>query len=404
MTTVKLILERSRVLNDGSYPVVFQIIHSRARRLIYTPYRIYEQKFDVVNERVLFISNEVRCKNDVCSMNRKIKEERICINGHIEELVRIGSTYVVADVISRYRIFNDSFSLLGYYDLQIVRKREIGKLGTVRAYTYTRTSVANFINFRHVRISDVDFSFISDYERFLINSKISANTICFHMRNFKSVYNQALIDGYPLPDKCPFKYVQVKLQKTVKRALDKSNILLIRELNLADRDILKLSRDLFLFSFYSRGMAMVDMVYLTHRNIHNKVIVYNRLKTNQRLEVAITDDMLDIINMYKSDSDYIFPILNSDDPKELYRQYRLSLERTNRHLKEIGNMLNFESPLTTYVARHSWATHAKKIGVSMSIISEGLGHTSEKTTQIYLKAFDRSTLDKANEKITRFFR
>ena len=136
----------------------------------------------------------------------------------------------------------------------------------------------------------------------------------------------------------------------------------------------------------------------------NGVISYNRQKTSQRIEVAVTDDLLDIIEKYQSDSDYIFPILKGTESKELYRQYRLSVERTNRHLKEIGRILKLETPLTTYVARHSWATLAKKIGISTSIISEGLGHTSEKTTQIYLKAFDRSTLDKANEKITRFIR
>ena len=397
MSTVKLILERSRVLNDGSYPVVFQIIHRRARRLIYTSYRISEQEFDATKEKVLFISNELKCKCDVDSMNNKIKKQRKCINTHIEELERRVGSYVVADITSRYRIENDSLSLMRYFDLQIIRKQGMDKLGTIRAYSYTRNSIAKFINYRHVRISDVNFAFITEYEHFLIKSKLSINTICFHMRNFKSIYNKAIIDGYPLPDKHPFKYVQTKHQKTAKRALDKNNIL-------RNREILELSRDMFLFSFYSRGMAMVDMVYLTRRDITNGVISYNRQKTSQRIEMAVTDDLLDIIEKYQSDSDYIFPILKGTGSKELYRQYRLSVERTNRHLKEIGRILKFETPLTTYVARHSWATHAKKIGISTSIISEGLGHTSEKTTQIYLKAFDRSTLDKANEKITRFIR
>lgn len=404
MATVKLILERSRILKNGTYPLVFQIIHRRAKKLIYTSYRIEEQEFDLSKTRVIFTSNEMRLKTDIALINRAIKRQRKSIDAHIQELERRGCSYVVSDIVSRYRIENDSLSLIGYFDSQIKRKQEIEKLGTARAYGYTRTSVSKFINYRHVRISDVNYAFITEYERFLIKSNISSNTIYFHMRNFKSIYNQAIIDGYSLSDKNSFKYVQIKLQKTAKRALDKNNLLRIKELNLDGRKILKLARDLFLFSFYSRGMAMVDMLHLAPDNIKNGVISYLRQKTNQRIEVAVTDELDEIIERYKNDGDYIFPILKGVSTKEIYRTYRLSLERTNRHLKEIGQMLKLETPLTTYVARHSWATQAKKIGIPTSVISEGLGHTSEKTTQIYLKNFDRSTLDKANAKITKFLR
>ena len=198
--------------------------------------------------------------------------------------------------------------------------------------------------------------------------------------------------------------MQTKQRKTIKRALDRRNIIRIKELNLDNKLGLQLARDLFLFSFYSRGMAMVDMVYLTHEKIKNRVITYHRQKTSQCIEVAIIDELDEIINRYKDDSDYVFPILRDVSQVERYRYYRLSVERTNRHLKKIGAILGLELPLTTYVARHSWATHAKKLGVSLSVISEGLGHTSENTTRIYLKAFDRSELDKANRQVAKLLR
>ena len=399
MATVKLILERSRALKDGAYSVVFQIIHRRSKKLIYTSCRIRELEFDPDKEQVIFINNDIRCRSDVDQINNKIKKQRKSINKHIQELEYRCCDYLVAEITSRYYIESDSLSLIGYFDSQIKRKEEIDKLGTVRAYGYTRSSVYKFINYRPIRISDVNLSFIGEYERFLMKNNLSANTICFHLRNFKSIYNQALLDGYPMPAKYPFTHVQTKLQKTTKRAIDKTTLIRIRELNLANTSILELSRDLFMFSFYSRGMAMVDMIYLTHGNIKNGVIVYHRQKTSQRIEVAVTKEMTEIIDRYKNEFDYIFPVIKSNDPKEKYRYYRLCLERTNRHLKRIGNILHLALPLTTYVARHSWATQAKNIGVPISIISEGLGHTSEKTTQIYLKAFDRKELDYANKQI-----
>ncbi len=404
MATVKLILERGRILKSGTYPIVFQIIHRRSKKLIYTPYRVDEREFNREKEQVVFITDDIRTKKEISAINSSIKNQRKCIATHILELDCRGCDYVVSEIVSRYRIENDTLSFLGYFDAQIQRKQEMNKDGTVRAYKYTRGSICKFMNYRHVRISDITPAFISEYERYLVKSEISANTICFHIRNFKTIYNQAIIDGYPTPDSHPFRYVQTKQRKTIKRALDRKNIVRIKELNLDNKLGLRLARDLFLFSFYSRGMAMVDMVFLTREKIKHRVMTYYRQKTSQCIEVAIIDELDEIINRYKDDSNYVFPILRDVSQVEHYRYYRLSVERTNRHLKKIGAMLELELPLTTYVARHSWATHAKMLGVSLSVISEGLGHTSENTTRIYLKAFDRSELDKANRQVAKLLR
>ena len=400
MATVKLILERSNVLKDGSYSVVFQIIHRRIRRLIYTPYKIKAEEFDSKKEQLIFISNNIKNKREVSLINRRINKQRKSINAHILELERRGSQYHVGDIASRYRIEHDSLSLLGYFDLLIDRKQDADRLGTMKSYKSTRASISKFLNYSHATISDVDYAFVRDYEQYLINSGITPNTICFYMRNFKSVYNQAIIDGYPLSDKMPFKYVQAKTQKTTKRALSKADLIRIRDMNLTNREILTFARDIFLFSFYSRGMAMIDILHLTRNNTKNGILKYHRKKTKQYIEMALTKELSQLIDKYANTTEYIFPVLNGSDSQELRKIAQASLDRTNRHLKEIGKMLELDIELTTYVARHSWATQAKHRGVATSVISEGLGHTSEKTTQIYLKAFDRSTLDDLNDEIS----
>ena len=143
------------------------------------------------------------------------------------------------------------------------------------------------------------------------------------------------------------------------------------------------------------------MFHLKKDNIKGDIITYCRRKTGQLLQVALTTESKAIINRYESDGEYIFPMLNTDNHTDVRKSYRIHLDRTNRQLKGIGRMLNLEIPLTTYVARHCWATQAKEYGFSTAVISEGLGHSSEKITQIYLKEFDRSTLDEANEQITK---
>jgi len=400
MATVKLILERSNVLKDGSYSVVFQIIHRRVRRLIYTPYKIQADEFDSKKERLFFISNEIKNKSEVSMINRRVNKQRRSINAHILELERRGANYHVGDIASRYRIEHDSLSLLGYFDLLIERKEDAKRLGIMKSYKSTRASVSKFLNYSHARISDVDFTFVREYEQYLIDSGVTPNTICFYIRNFKSVYNQAIIDGYPLPEKMPFKYIQVKTQKTTKRALGREDLIRVRDMDLSSRKILIFARDLFLFSFYSRGMAMVDILHLTHDNTQKGVLSYRRKKTDQYIEMALTKELCQLIERYESDSEYIFPVFKGTDTQELRKIAQSSLDRTNRHLKIIGNILELEIQLTTYVARHSWATQAKQRGVATSVISEGLGHTSEKTTQIYLKAFDRSALDELNDEIS----
>ena len=400
MATVKLILEKSQPLKNGTYALVFQIIHRRSKKLIYTPYKIFFDEFDTQKGQIIYLSDDIKNKDEVASANRAIKKQRKSIESHILELGKRGIEYKVGDISSRYRIANDELSLLGYFDFQISRKLEQQNMGSYKTYRSTRASIAKFLGHKHARISDIDFAFVRDYEEFLINNNVSANTICYYIRNFKSIYNQSSVDGYTLPDKHPFKYVKSKPEKTTKRALDRDSLIRIRDMEFPPkRKILELARDLFLFSFFSRGMSMIDILHLTNKNIKNGVLSYRRKKTNQYLEMIINNEMKNIIDKYKNDSDYIFPILKGDDVLELRRLSLASLDRTNRHLKEIGVMLGLSIDLTTYVARHSWATEAKNRGIPTAVISEGLGHTSEKTTRIYLKSFNNSVIDLANESV-----
>ena len=169
---------------------------------------------------------------------------------------------------------------------------------------------------------------------------------------------------------------------------------------LEDTPELEFARDLYLFSFYAQGMAFVDIVLLKKSSICNGILTYSRHKSKQLIRIAVTPQMQEIMDKYKTGGEYIFPILNKQDSSE-YKLYRLALGRINRHLRRIAAMIDIKVPLTTYTARHTWATLARDYGAPVSVISAGLGHTSEEMTRVYLKEFDVSLLDKVNSMVTK---
>ena len=400
MASVKLLLNKYRVRRDGTYPLVFQLIHRRQKKLLYTSYKLYPEEFDDRSGKVLYLSDTRYSRREIRRINRDLCLQRKSLDGHIEALELRQEEYSAADVIFRYRVEHDSLSLLRYMDMQIERKQHQHKYGMAAALRSTRSSLATFMGLRIVHLKDLNASFIRNYEDFLMSRGVCSNTICYYMRNLKAVFNQAVKDGHSITTDNPFRFIHVKQSKTVKRALEREKLRRLSDIDFSKYPHLDMARDIFLFGFYCRGMSFVDILHLRKSDINNGVISYRRHKTNQWLQIAVTPQLERLIRKYDNPSQYIFPILEDVPAKEQYRLYRLALERVNRNLKRVAKMCNVETSITTHMSRHSWATQAKEAGASITIISEGLGHTSEKTTRIYLKEFDRSVVDAINEKIT----
>ena len=237
--------------------------------------------------------------------------------------------------------------------------------------------------------------YVSSYEKYLKEQQICNNTISFYMRNLRAIYNRAVEESYT-EQKHPFKKVFVGNDKTIKRAIDEDVISRLKTLDLSSKPRLAFSRDMFMFSFYARGMAFIDLAYLTKENIQGEYIIYRRHKTGQELSIKLEICLKTIIDRYSHNSNgtFLFPILS-----ESTQNYDSALRLHNIHLKKISGFMGLPKPLTSYVARHSWATLAKKKGISTQIISESMGHNSEKTTRIYLSSLDRSVIADANAKL-----
>lgn len=264
------------------------------------------------------------------------------------------------------------------------------------------TALRSFMEFRQgkdVGLDKIDSDMVLEYESYLQDVRgISRNSSSFYMRALRAVYNRA-VDAGVVADCCPFKHVYTGVDRTVKRALPLKSIRKIMNLDLSDRPRTAFARDLFMFSFYTRGMSFVDMAYLRKSDLRNGVLTYRRRKTGQLLQIKWERCMQAIIERHGNGADgYLLPIITKEGC-DARQQYLGAICATNVFLKEVGVAAGISQPLTTYVARHSWASIAKQKNVPLSVISEGMGHDNEKTTRIYLAALESSAVDKANSTV-----
>lgn len=400
MASSKLMLNMSRQLKNGTYPLVMQLIHQRRKRVIYSGLYLHVKEYDSTIGIVIKCKQKYRLQKDISHLNVSIKIFKDSIEKIIYNLDHSGKVYRVDDIVNYYELGQSDDSLVKYWHNYIVSLTNDGRIGMANAQKYTLNSILSFTDTSNIRLSKIDSTFVQKYQRYLQSKQVSHNTISYYMRNLKSLLRKASNDlDIDKSIVNSFEGIRTNPQKTVKRALSRDKLkelLQLREKSLPD---IAFSIDLFMYSFYTRGMAFVDIAFLSKDNIVGETICYTRKKTKQYLQIGINSSIKEILDRYIGVSHYIFPLIESLDPVIAYHQYRSSLRRINKSLKLVSEQLGLVNSLTTYVARHSWATQAKERGFPISVISEGLGHTSEKITQIYLKEFEQNVLDKANDEI-----
>ena len=273
-----------------------------------------------------------------------------------------------------------------------VKERQV-KLGTAANYHSTLVSFNQFLA-QTDEPCRLTRRLIMKYESWLRARGLSRNTTSFYMRNLRAMCRMLKDRGIKY-DKTIFDDVYTGVDKTRKRAMAEQTLRIIKGCDLSSEPDLEYWRDLFLFSFYCRGMAFVDVAYLRKENVHDGYIRYIRHKTGQTIEIRIERCMQKIMERYPGKNGYVFPVITSTDPDWAYRQYRSGICIFNRMLKQIATRLGIP-PFSSYMSRHTWATIARDKQIPISVISESMGHSSEKVTQIYLASFSQQVLDDAN--------
>lgn len=290
-------------------------------------------------------------------------------------------------------------SLFLFAESVISNQSELGKIRIAETYATTLNSFKRFRENRDLSLDEVDSDMMMTYESYLKSRGVSSNSSSFYMRNLRAVYNRAVDKGLTV-QRNPFKHVYTGVDKTVKRAVPLKTIKLIKRMDLSMNPALDFARDMFLFSFYTRGMSFIDMAYLRKRDLNGGTLSYRRRKTGQQLTIKWEQPMQDIVDKYDTaQSIYLLPVIKPCSDIDERKQYIYAAHNINRGLKIIGSQLGLSAPLTMYVARHAWASIAKSKNVPLPVISEGMGHDSEATTRIYLASLDTAAIDKANSMI-----
>ena len=404
MTSVKVKFRPSTV--DGKEGgLYFQIIHNRVVRQLNTDYKIFATEWDAEAESVIVTGNRSsillgiseRLSWDVARL------EKVVRTLETEGLARrpVGESqrrrFTADDVITMFHKQTKESSLFTFMHGVIAQLKQLGKVRTSETYTATLKSFMAFRENQDVPLDGISSDLMLLYEAHLKARGVRMNTISFYMRILRAVYNRAVEKGLT-PQNNPFRHVYTGVDKTVKRAIPIKAVKALKELDLSVNPSLDFARDMFMFSFYTRGMSFVDMAYLKKSDLQNGILTYRRRKTGQQLNIKWEKCMEDIIGKYtNNETDCLLPIIKKQGNER--KQYDNAQHLVNYHLKELSTMLKLQRPLTMYVARHSWASAAKAKNIPLSVISEGMGHDSEATTQIYLASLETSVVDKANKMI-----
>ncbi len=377
--------------------LVYRIIHQRLIRQIGTNDRIFPEEWDDKAEKIVIINCNNQRKGDLQSIQEKLLLEKKRFEKIIHCLSRQNSRYTTDDIVKAFKQPTQEYTLFGFM-LNVIRQlKQLNKDRSAESYTTTLQSFMHFREKNDILLQEIDSDLIQTYEAYLKAKGLTPNTISFYMRILRAVYNRA-VEKQLTEQRYPFKHVYTGIEKTIKRAISIESIRQIKTLDLRHQKTLEFARDMFLFSFYTRGMSFVDMAYLKKKNLQCGTISYRRRKTNQQLFIKMEPCIQAIINKYKAQTtDFLLPIIRSGGKER--KQYQNKLRQVNHYLKKIATLIHLSLPLSMYVARHSWASIARSKSIPLSVISEGMGHDSELTTQIYLASLNNSVIDNANASI-----
>jgi len=390
----KIVLDTRRIRKDGTYPVKLRMTFKRERKYYSTTYNLAEQYWEAVNGE----NNR--------GENRKIKLALAAIETSAQSCADNFQNFSFHDFESAY--FPKSVKtrdLAEIYTQYIDQLKSEDRYGTADNYNSSIVSLKKYK--AKLKLTDITPQFLKNYEKNLLNEGKSVSTIGIYLRPLRAIINKAIEDGNFSRDHYPFgkgKY-QIPTGRNIKKALSKEELSLIANYIPSTGSSQAFYKDLWLFSFYCNGMNVADICHLQNKNIQGKFIIYQRRKTINKykaspkyIKVAITGSIQETINKWgtrnSTPDEYLFPILNHS--MTAYEQKKRTKEIThnlNDNMKTVAKAVNINKNITSYTARHSFATIMKNLGASTELISESFGHSSVSVTNNYLDCFDNSTLE-----------
>ncbi len=418
MATVAIILNTKKKLLNDLYSASLRVTHNQVRRYYTLNSLCVDQSLSFKCKSDEWIQSEDRTTGQFIKSVNSFKAMNQVLIDKLALARRILSEYDINNIEFTFEQFEKDLrgnrnkagkhlrlKLSDYYGTIITELESQQKIGLGIIYTYTRLSINEFQP--GALITDVTVRFLESFEAWLRNEKkLKDTSISVKIRNLQRVVNLAIADKHYKQENYPFGEKRYSVNKrlnhtTRKRSVSVDIISKVKNLNTIIGSRYHLAQNIFMFSYYTRGMNFIDIAELTWNNIKGDEISYRRKKTGQQFNITINQFSKAILEHYKqigkSKGEYIFPIYDDSvyvTAKQKYERKKSVLKLVNNKLREIAKEIGEENlNLTTYVSRHSYATNLKKSGVSTAIISEALGHTTEQQTQIYLDSFEKGTIE-----------
>lgn len=398
MINVKTVL-RKKQLSTGEFPICLRITKNRQTKYFKTLFNATENEWDTkagkFNKR-----NQNYLQNN--RLIHKFQDRALQIIG---ELQIEKEDYTLDDFEKRYRIESNPIqnNVFGFWDEIIEEMQLAGRTGNAQVNKDARHILNLFHNSLKLTFQEITPAFLYKLEVFLRSRGGTDGGIGVKMRAIRALYNFAIERNLVKEEFYPFKTYKIsKLKgKGPKKALTIKQVKKIVDLDLEKYSYLTNTRNYFVFSFYTRGMNFADMMKLEWKAVNEDKIFYTRSKTKGNFMIKILPPVREILDFYQEYSlgtKYVFPILLKDDstPLQLENRKHKTLQRYNKELKEIAKICEIDKPLSSYVARHSFANCLKQKGVATDVISESMGHQNLAVTQAYLKELDSAVLDEAS--------
>ena len=397
--TISVVCNKFKVLKNGECPLMLRVAKDGKRSM----------KSLGVSVNPIYWDFSKNCPKKNCP-NRAMLMQLITktlmeYQSKVVEVKSKGEDTTISAIMAEKEQSTIRMTVEEFLTSHIQQLRENGKVGNSYAYLNLRTTLQNFYRKKlNFLFSAVDVAFCNKFEAWMRKNKFEDTTMHYYFRTLRATYNKAVEGKYADREKNPF--IEYKLSrfstKTKKRALSKENIMKILKMDCTGMsEKARLAHDVFSFSYYCGGISLVDVANLTPYNIIDGRLIYERQKTHGSINLVMLDEAKAIIERYADyceKSGYLFPILDSRvhiTPMQKFNRVRKLCRQINRELHRIAKDLGISEDVTTYVARHSFATVLKKSGVNIGIISQALGHQDIKTTQIYLSIFDDEQVDSA---------
>lgn len=397
MATIRLKFRPSSV-PEAKGTLYYQVIHKRKVKWISTEHHIYADEWNEETMTIAVANGERKAA--LALMQCKIDWAFRRWQTILARIERSQKDYTVEELCETFSKEQTYKTVFVFMQEQVTKKEQMKRLGTAHTYGNAYRRFKAFREDMDLTFDELSPDMIECYEAWLIDRRLKQNSIRCYLRTLNTLLCKAAAEGL-LNNTNLFSHVRLSYVKTTKRAISEKELKVIANLELPEGSTMALARDIFMFSFYMRGMPFVDIAYLRKTDLRNGMWTYCRRKTNQCLMVEWEMAQQKILDHYahqtKNES-FLLPIIKKEDGTE-YKQYQRMQININRALKKIGEMAELKMPLTTYVARHTWASVARDMNIPIAIISEGMGHNSIKTTQVYLNSIDISRVNEANKRI-----